>query len=84
MGTQYSDSASNITVVVSEHIEQDPETPGGYPVPLRKDVEIELQKLQEQGIIKQVTEPTDWCSGLIVVPKANGENTSLRGCDKTQ
>ncbi|GFR57939.1 Pol polyprotein [Elysia marginata] len=29
------------------------------------------QKLQEQDIIKKVTEPTDWCSGLVVLPKAN-------------
>ncbi|GFS22574.1 Pol polyprotein [Elysia marginata] len=48
-------------------------TPRRILVPLRKDVEIELQKLQEQDIIKKVTEPTDWCSGLVVVPKANGK-----------
>ncbi|GFN86353.1 Pol polyprotein [Plakobranchus ocellatus] len=48
-------------------------TPRRIPVPLRKDVEIELQKLQEQDIIKKVTEPTNWCAGLVVVPKANGK-----------
>ncbi|GFS00231.1 Pol polyprotein [Elysia marginata] len=46
-------------------------SPRRIPLPLRKDVEIELQKLQEQDIIKKVTEPTDWCSGLVVVPKAS-------------
>ena len=40
-------------------------------------VKEELQRMEELGIIKKVKQPTDWCAGIMVVPKANG---SLRIC----
>ena len=37
----------------------------------------ELKKMERQGIIRKVDEPTDWCAGMVIVPKPNG---SLRIC----
>ena len=28
--------------------------------------------MEKQGVISSVTEPTSWCSGIVVVPKPNG------------
>ena len=33
--------------------------------------------MEKQGVISPVTEPTGWCSGIVVVPKPNG---SVRIC----
>ena len=29
--------------------------------------------MQDLGAIEKVEQPTDWCSGMVVVPKANGK-----------
>ena len=29
--------------------------------------------MEDQGVISKVTQPTDWCSGMDVVPKPNGK-----------
>ena len=29
--------------------------------------------MQELGVISPVYRPTDWCAGIVVVPKPNGE-----------
>ena len=29
--------------------------------------------MEELGVIARVTEPTDWCSGMVVVPKGDGK-----------
>ena len=29
--------------------------------------------METLGIISKIDEPTDWCSGMLVVPKANGD-----------
>ena len=29
--------------------------------------------MQDLGVIEKVEQPTDWCSGMVVVPKANGK-----------
>ena len=42
------------------------------PIPLKPKVKAELKRMEEAGIIEKVTEPTDWCSPIVVVPKANG------------
>lgn len=57
-------------------------TPRRVPHPLLPKVEKELQRMKEFGVISPVTEPTEWCSGMIVAPKANGQ---IRICvDLTQ
>lgn len=29
--------------------------------------------MESLGVIERVTQPTDWCAGMVVVPKTNGE-----------
>ena len=40
-------------------------------------VKQELLRMEEIGVISPVIEPTDWCAGMLVVPKNNG---SVRIC----
>ena len=46
--------------------------PRRIAIPLRERVRAELKIMEETGIISSVDEPTPWCSGMVVVPKANG------------
>ena len=43
------------------------------PIPLLQKVKNELLKMEETGIIEQIQEPTDWCAGIVIVPKKDGE-----------
>lgn len=43
-----------------------------YVFPLMPKVKEELKRMEDTGIIEKVTEPTDWCSPIVVVPKATG------------
>ena len=43
------------------------------PFHIRKDVERELQRLEDLDIIEKVDGPTPWISPIVVVPKKNGE-----------
>ncbi len=52
-------------------------TPRTVPIPLKPKVADELDMMERSGVIKRVTEPTDWCSPMSVVPKKNG---SVRLC----
>ena len=47
-------------------------TPRRIPLPLLPKVKEELRRMQELGVISPVTEPTDWCAGMVVVPKSDG------------
>ena len=47
------------------------------PLPMLQKVKDELQRMQDNGIIKPVTEPTDWCAPIVPVLKPNG---SVRIC----
>ena len=42
------------------------------PIPLMPKVKQELKRMEEAGVI-EVTEPTDWCSPIVVVPKEGGD-----------
>ncbi|XP_075743966.1 uncharacterized protein LOC142802804 [Rhipicephalus microplus] len=46
--------------------------PRRIPIPLCGVVRHELDKLEEGGVIRRVDNPTPWCSGLVVVRKADG------------
>ena len=46
-------------------------------IPLREKVKTELNRMEMNGIISRVTEPTPWCAGMVVVPKREG---SVRIC----
>ena len=39
------------------------------PVPLLPRVKAKLERIRQLGIIVPVRGPTDWCSGMVVVPK---------------
>jgi hypothetical protein len=57
-------------------------TPRKIPHPLMPKVKTEIYKMVDQGVISPVTSPTEWCSGIVCVPKPNG---SVRICvDLTQ
>lgn len=45
-------------------------TPRRLPLPLKDKVEEELKCLQKQNIIRPVTNPTEWCAPIVVVPKS--------------
>ena len=47
-------------------------SPTRVPLPLRKKLKDELQRMLQLDVIELVDEPTDWCSPIVVVPKANG------------
>ncbi len=42
-------------------------------LPLMNKVREELKRMESLDIIRKVDEPTLWCSGMVVVPKANGQ-----------
>ena len=46
-------------------------TPRRIALPLPKKVEEELKRLKEQKIIMEIHTPADWCSSIVLVPKAN-------------
>ena len=56
------------------------------PLPLVSAVRDELQRMEATRVIFKVQQPTDWCAGLVVVPKSNGrvrlcvDYTKLNGC----
>ena len=47
--------------------------PWRIAIPLRPAVEKELKRMEDQGVIARIEEPTDWCAGMVIVPKANGK-----------
>ena len=52
-------------------------TSRNVPLPLRKKVKAELERMESLGVISKVDEPTPWCAGMVVVPKRDG---SVRIC----
>ena len=52
------------------------------PIPLRQRTEQELQRMERNGVISRVDEPTEWCAPMVVTPKSNDK---VRVCvDLTQ
>ena len=47
-------------------------TTRNVPLPLRTKVFQEIKRMEEFGIISKVDLPTQWCAGMVVVPKKNG------------
>ena len=47
-------------------------TPRRVAIPLLKSVQQELDRMERTGVITKVNQPTEWCAGMVVVPKANG------------
>ena len=48
-------------------------TPRKVPIPLMEKVKSELDRMLRLGVISKVDEPTQWCAGMVVVPKPNGK-----------
>ena len=48
-------------------------TPRRVAVPLMGAVKQELERMETLGVISKIQEPTDWCSGMVVVPKSDGK-----------
>ena len=44
-------------------------TPRRVAIPLMKQVKDELKRMEQLG----VREPTEWCTGMVVVPKPNNQ-----------
>ena len=47
-------------------------TPRRVAIPLLPKVKAELQRMEDLGVISRIDEPTEWCAGIVVVPKPNG------------
>ena len=43
------------------------------PLPLREGVKQELDRMESTGVIKKIDKPTQWCAGMVVVPKKEGK-----------
>ena len=41
-------------------------------LPFLKKVKEELERMEKLGVISKVDVPTDWCAGVVVVPKPDG------------
>ena len=55
------------------------------PVPLQDRVQKELDRMEKQGVIERITEPTDWCAPMVVVAKKNNDVricVDLKGLNK--
>ena len=47
-------------------------TPRRVPLALMKKVQEEIKRMEQLDVIEPVDEPTEWCSPIVVVPKADG------------
>ena len=47
-------------------------TPRRVAIPLMPKVKQELTRMENMDVITKVDNPTDWCAGMVVVPKPNG------------
>ena len=45
--------------------------PHRVAIPLMKQVKDEIERMKQLGVI--VSEPAEWCAGMVVVPKANNK-----------
>ncbi|KAI5725500.1 hypothetical protein M8J77_016303 [Diaphorina citri] len=52
-------------------------TPRTISIPLRPQIESELNRMVAEGVIEPVDYATDWCSPMVVVPK---KNNTVRIC----
>ena len=48
-------------------------TARNVPLPLRSKVQKELRRMESLGVISPVSQPSSWCSGMVVVPKPSGQ-----------
>ena len=46
--------------------------PRRIAIPLLPQVKSELERMLRLDVMRPITQPTDWCAGIVVVPKRNG------------
>lgn len=47
--------------------------PRRVPIPLTEKVKEELKRMEDMVFISKIEKPTEWCAGIVVVPKPNGK-----------
>ena len=47
-------------------------TPRRVALPLMEKVKKEIERMEKLAVISKVDQPTDWCAGMVVVPKKDG------------
>ena len=48
-------------------------TPRHVPLPLRPKAVEDLDRMEKSGMISKVTDPTPWCTRMVVVSKKSGK-----------
>ena len=48
-------------------------SPRRIPLPMKSKVKAEIARMEKLGVIRKVEQPTDWCAGMVTVPKPNGK-----------
>lgn len=66
-----------LTLEVDDSVEPQIMPPRRISLAVKDKLQEELQRLEALGIIRKVTEPTDWVSALVVTKKASG---NIRVC----
>ncbi|KAI3373366.1 hypothetical protein L3Q82_006673 [Scortum barcoo] len=46
-------------------------------LPLLPKIKEELNRMEQQGVISKVDEPTEWCAPMVVVPKSTGRGVRI-------
>lgn len=47
-------------------------SPRRVPIPLYEKTKQELQRMEDIGVISPVSDPTEWCAPMVIVPKRTG------------
>ena len=47
-------------------------SPRMVALPLLPKIKEEFLRMKKLGVASPVNEPTEWCTGMVVAPKANG------------
>ena len=66
-----------IALHVDESVRPHIAPPRRVPLSVQPKLKAELERLEKEGVIEKVEEPTDWCSSLLCIEKSNGK---LRLC----
>ena len=40
---------------------------------MKDKVKVEIARMEKLGVIRKVDQPTEWCAGMVTVPKSNGK-----------
>lgn len=52
-------------------------TPRRVSLPLLPQIKEELHRMEQQGVISKVEEPTEWCAPMVAVPKRMGRGVRI-------